>query len=55
VRNGYEFGGQEGTAVLRRQLILLTLLSGTVYLRYASERDDWVMGNLASNASPQFG
>ena len=29
--------------------------SGTVYVRYVSKRDDWVMGNLASNASPQFG
>jgi hypothetical protein len=28
--------------------------SGTVYVRYVSKRDDWVMGDLASNASPQF-
>ncbi|MDQ1742970.1 MAG: hypothetical protein QOE23_1309 [Pseudonocardiales bacterium] len=28
--------------------------SGTVYVRYVSKRDDWVMANLATNASPQF-
>lgn len=28
--------------------------SGTVYARYVSKRGDWVMGNLATNASPQF-
>jgi hypothetical protein len=28
--------------------------SGTVYVRYVSKDDNWVMGNLASNASPQF-
>jgi hypothetical protein len=28
--------------------------SGTAYVRYVSRCDDWVMANLASNASPQF-
>ena len=28
--------------------------AGTVYVRYVSKRDDWVMANLATNASPQF-
>lgn len=28
--------------------------SGTVYVRYVSKHDDWVMANLASNATPQF-
>jgi hypothetical protein len=28
--------------------------SGTVYVRYVSKRDDWVMADLASNASPQL-